>query len=94
MKNCKVTLALIATICALPCCPTDTRSQEKSAPATAEVHLVITDAALREDSEYRCHQCERDQPALQRHRLPHLLGGPGSGRAQRLGQANGSGRTD
>jgi hypothetical protein len=52
MKNCKVMMALAVTICLLSICPSKIRAQEKSAPATVEVHLVITDAALREDSEF------------------------------------------
>jgi hypothetical protein len=52
MKNCKVMVALVATICLLSICPSETRAQEKPAPASAAVHLVITDAALREDSEF------------------------------------------
>jgi hypothetical protein len=52
MKNCKVTLTLAATIWALLCCPSGARAQEKAAPSnTDQVHVVITDATFRMDTE-------------------------------------------
>jgi hypothetical protein len=51
MKNLKMMLAPACTMCALALCAPGARAQEKPAPAMSEVHLVITDAALREDEE-------------------------------------------
>jgi hypothetical protein len=51
MKNCKLGLTVLATFCALTWMGPITYSQEKPAPKTVQVHVVITDAALREDKE-------------------------------------------
>jgi hypothetical protein len=51
MKNCKVMLPLLASICVLTGGARNICSQEKPASAAVDVHLVITDAAMREDSE-------------------------------------------
>jgi hypothetical protein len=52
MKNVKLMLVLLGTVCAVVWCAPNARSQEKPAPSTAEVHMVITDAAMREDAEF------------------------------------------
>jgi hypothetical protein len=52
MKNCKAMLMVVSGACALLSCAPAVRSQEKAPLATTDVHLVITDAALREDSEF------------------------------------------
>jgi hypothetical protein len=51
MKNAKMVLTLVSALCMLGWCPPSARSQDKGAPAAAQVHVVITDAALRTDSE-------------------------------------------
>ena len=52
MTNCKMKLTIVGVICALVWCGPSARAQGKPAPTTIDVHLVITDAALREDSEF------------------------------------------
>jgi hypothetical protein len=51
MKNYKLGLTLLGTFCALTLVSPIVHSQEKSAPKTVPVHLVITDAALRDENE-------------------------------------------
>lgn len=51
MKSYKAVFAVLTTICVLALTPELVRSQEKPAPSTVQVHLVITDTALREDAE-------------------------------------------
>jgi hypothetical protein len=51
MKNNKLGLTLLGTFCALILISQIANAQGKSAQNTAPVHLVITDAALREDAE-------------------------------------------
>lgn len=51
MKNLKVAAGLLGTICTLAFGSRITSAQEKTAPSTAEVHVVITDMAVRSDSE-------------------------------------------
>jgi hypothetical protein len=51
MKNYKLGLVLLGTFCALTLITPVAHSQEKSAAKTVAVHLVITDAALREEKE-------------------------------------------
>ena len=51
MKNRKVLLGLLGTMCTLAIGSQIASAQEKTAPSTAEVHVVITDMALRSDSE-------------------------------------------
>ena len=51
MKNRKLRLTLLGTFCALTLVSPIAHSQEKSATKTVPVHLVITDAALREEKE-------------------------------------------
>lgn len=52
MKNCKGTVALLAAISLVLWCAPNIWPQEKPASSGVDVHLVITDAALREDSEF------------------------------------------
>jgi hypothetical protein len=47
-----VRVAVVAVIFALIVCAPNIKSQEKPASTAVDVHLVITDAALREDSEF------------------------------------------
>ena len=51
MKNYKLGLSVLTTVCALTFIGQTASSQEKSAGKTVPVHVVITDAALREDKE-------------------------------------------
>jgi len=51
MKNPKVLLGLLGTMCTLAIGSQIASAQEKTAPSTAEVHVVITDMALQSDSE-------------------------------------------
>jgi hypothetical protein len=51
MKNLKIMLMAGGMVCAFAWCGPIARSQEKAAPTTTEVHLVITDAAFRTDAE-------------------------------------------
>jgi len=51
MKNRKVLLGLLGTMCTLAIGSQIASAQEKTAPSTAEVHVVITDMALQSDSE-------------------------------------------
>ena len=51
MKNRKVAVGLLGTIFTLALSSQITSAQEKTAPSTAEVHVVVTDLALRSDSE-------------------------------------------
>jgi hypothetical protein len=51
MKNCKMLEALLGTMCAVAFNVQLLSAQEKAAPITAQVHVVITDMALRSDSE-------------------------------------------
>ena len=51
MKNYKLGLSVLATVCALTLISQIAKSQEKPVPKTVPVHVVITDAALREDKE-------------------------------------------
>jgi hypothetical protein len=53
----KFVLAALCTVCVL-FSPTATYSQEKAAANTVEVHLVVTDAALRQDAELPAFQKE------------------------------------
>jgi hypothetical protein len=52
MTHCKMMLTLVGTICALVWCEPSAGAQGNPGPATTEVHLVITDSALREDAEF------------------------------------------
>ena len=51
MKSYKLGLSVVAMFCALTLISQIGNSQEKPAPKTVPVHVVITDAALREDKE-------------------------------------------
>jgi hypothetical protein len=51
MNTLKLRLTLLCTFCALTLISPITYSQDKSASKTVPVHLVITDAALRDDKE-------------------------------------------
>jgi hypothetical protein len=51
MKNHKVLLGLLGTMCTLALSSQLAGAQEKIAASTAEVHVVITDMAVRSDSE-------------------------------------------
>ena len=51
MKNCKTLGALLGATCVLALNGQVLSAQEKAAPSTAQVHVVITDMALRSDSE-------------------------------------------
>jgi hypothetical protein len=51
MNNHKAKLALISAFCVLAFTAQYARSQQKSAPSGVQVHMVITDAALRDDAE-------------------------------------------
>jgi hypothetical protein len=51
MKNVKTVLALVSALSTLVWWGPSAGSQEKAGPAAAQVHVVITDAALRTDSE-------------------------------------------
>ena len=51
MKNRKVLLGLLGTMCTVAIGSQIASAQEKTAPSTAEVHVVITDMALQSDSE-------------------------------------------
>jgi hypothetical protein len=51
MKKRKVVLGLFGTMCTLLLGSQIARAQETTAPSTAEVHVVITDMAVRSDSE-------------------------------------------
>ena len=51
MKHCKIVRALLATWFVLALSVWSLRAQEKGAPGKAQVHVVITDTALRSDSE-------------------------------------------
>jgi hypothetical protein len=47
MKNHRAVLPLLSVFCVLAFTTQSTRAQEKAAPGTVQVHMVITDAALR-----------------------------------------------
>ncbi|HTC41948.1 MAG TPA: hypothetical protein VK703_10260 [Candidatus Acidoferrales bacterium] len=51
MKNRKMLLGLLGAMCTLALSSQIGSAQEKTAPSTAEVHVVITDMAVRSDSE-------------------------------------------
>jgi hypothetical protein len=51
MNNYKLVLTMLGIFCALTLISPIANSQEKSAPKTVPVHLVITDGALREEKE-------------------------------------------
>jgi hypothetical protein len=51
MKTYKMALILLATSCAIGWCPESAPSQEKAASNTVEVHLVVTDMAIRKNAE-------------------------------------------
>lgn len=51
MKYCKIVRALLATWCVLALSGWSLHAQEKAAPGKAQAHVVITDTALRSDSE-------------------------------------------
>jgi hypothetical protein len=51
MKNAKIVQTLLATMCVLASSGWSLSAQEKTAPSAAQVHVVVTDAALRSDSE-------------------------------------------
>jgi hypothetical protein len=51
MKNHKAKLALLSAVCVLAFMGQYARSQQKAAPSGVQVHMVITDAALRDDAE-------------------------------------------
>jgi hypothetical protein len=51
MKSCRVVLAMFGTLCALAFATVTAHSQEKAAPGGVQVHMVITDEAVHEDSE-------------------------------------------
>jgi len=51
MKNYKMVLTLLGTLCALVLSGQTVSSQQKAAPSTVQVHLVITDVALRAENE-------------------------------------------
>jgi hypothetical protein len=51
MANHKAVLPLLSVFCVLAITTQSARSQEKVAPSTVQVHMVITDAAQREDAE-------------------------------------------
>ena len=51
MKNHKAKLALLSVFCVLAFMGQYARSQQKAAPSGVQVHMVITDVALREDAE-------------------------------------------
>jgi hypothetical protein len=51
MKRCKMLQTLLGTMCVLVINGQILGAQEKAAPSTAQVHVVITDMALRSDSE-------------------------------------------
>src|SRR5215469_18265253 len=51
MKGHRTSLTLLGTLGLLTLGGQMARSQEKSVPITVQVHLVITDAALRDDAE-------------------------------------------
>jgi hypothetical protein len=51
MKSCRVVLAMFGTLCALAFATVTAHSQEKAAPGGVQVHIVITDEAVHEDSE-------------------------------------------
>jgi hypothetical protein len=51
MKNRKAVLAILGGFCVLALTAQFARSQQKAAQTTVGVHLVITDAALRDDAE-------------------------------------------
>jgi hypothetical protein len=51
MKNYKAVLGLLGTLCVLTFTAPTMHSQEKSTPGTVQVHLVITNEAVRGDSD-------------------------------------------
>jgi hypothetical protein len=51
MRNRKRMAALVTAFCALAITLPSASSQEKTAPAGVQVHVVNTDAALREDAD-------------------------------------------
>lgn len=51
MKDHRAVLALFSTFCVLAFTAQSVHSQENAAPNSVQVHLVITDAALRDDQE-------------------------------------------
>jgi hypothetical protein len=51
MRGCKMLQALLGTMCVLALNGQILGAQEKAAPSTAQVHVVISDMALRSDSE-------------------------------------------
>ena len=51
MKSCRVVLAMFGALCALAFTTVNLHSQDKAAPGTVQVHMVITDEAVHEDSE-------------------------------------------
>ena len=51
MKSCRVVLAMFGALCALAFTTANLHSQDKAAPGTVQVHMVITDEAVHEDSE-------------------------------------------
>src|SRR5580704_19750590 len=51
MKSYKVVFGLVCTFCALAMGARMLHSQEKATPSTVQVHMVITDQALSDNSE-------------------------------------------
>jgi len=51
MKNYKAAIVLVGACCVLALGVRIVYSQEKAAPSTAQVHMVITDQAFNDDSE-------------------------------------------
>jgi hypothetical protein len=51
MRHCRMLQALLVTMCVLAISGQILGAQEKAAPSTAQVHVVVTDMALRSDSE-------------------------------------------
>lgn len=51
MKTCKTVLSLVGALCLTGVSTQPAHSQEKTPSKTVQVHMVITDSALREDSE-------------------------------------------
>jgi hypothetical protein len=51
MRNCKMLRALFGTVCVLALNGQILRAQEKAASSAAQVHVVVTDMAVRTDSE-------------------------------------------
>jgi hypothetical protein len=105
MKTCKMVVGLFVSPYGVLLSTQSVEAQEKAAPGTAQVHMVITGTALQGDRELlRLRQDEvkpwiariyrdfgqRDLPTLQRDRFPFVCRGSGPSWAKLLGPQRGT----